>query len=255
MEELKPNQFRISSQYLRFSMGQASRILGGSMLTKSVGTRLYASPEQLESSTYDFKSDVYSLAIVLHRLFNPTYTHMETVRMLEQIRNGNLRDGFMEYFDVMSENLKKALDRSPKNRPDLETIEKSLAVQCLKLFRELKFDHSSPTWLVFKDLEDNLLGVGTTLGLFEANLAIEGETGHKPISMMVWHDEVLIFHEAETKSKVSFNIKNYTLITHKKRKIIALKSSVKSDLTLMFRSLDDLEMFLLYATDQGCLIY
>lgn len=225
------------------------------MLTRSVGTRLYASPEQLESSTYDFKSDVFSFAIILQRLFNPTYTNMETVRMLEQVRKGNLKDSFIEYFDLMSETLKKALHNEPKHRPDLETIEKNLSVQCLKLFRELKFDHSSPTWQVFTNREDNKLGVGTTMSIFEANLAIEGESGHKMTTLMVWHDEVLVFFEAETKSRVGFNVKNYTLITHKKRKIIALKSAIKSDLTLMFKSLDDLEMFLLYAIDQGCLIY
>lgn len=225
------------------------------MLTRSVGTRLYASPEQLETSTYDFKSDVYSLAIVLLRVFSPTYTSMETIRLLEQVRNGNLREGFMEYFDLMGPVLKKALDRDPKQRPDLETIEKCLAAQCIKLFRELRFDYDSPAWAVFKSQEDNSLEVGTTMTLFEVHLVIEGEPGHKSTTLMIWHDEVLTFLGSETKSKLSFSVRDYTLITHKKRKAIALKSSIKSDLTLIFQSLEDLEMFLLYAADQGCLIY
>lgn len=225
------------------------------MLTKSVGTRLYASPEQLESSTYDFKSDIYSLGIVLQRIFNPTYTQMETLKMIEQVRNGVLRDSFMEYFDIMAETLKKTLDSDANQRPDLETLEKCLAAQCIKLFRELRFDYASQAWQVFKNLEDNLLAVGTTMTLFMVNLAIEGETGHKTTTLMVWQNEVLPFFDCDTKSKLSFNMNDYTLITHKKRKIIALKSSIKSDLTIMFQSLDDLEMFVLYASDQGCQIY
>jgi serine/threonine protein kinase len=236
-------------------MGHASRALGGSMLTKSVGTRLYASPEQLECSNYDYKSDIYSLAIVLQRLFNPTYTHMETIKMIEQVRNGTIRESFMDYYDLMGATLKKAVDKDPKQRPELEAIEKCMAAQCIKLFRELRYDHSSANSAIFKNLQDNPLAVGTTMSLFEVNLAIEGEAGHRVATLLVWHGEVLPFFEGESKSKLSFNIKDYTLITHKKRKIIGLKCSLKSDLTLMFQSLDDLDMFLLYAMDQGCLIY
>lgn len=234
-------------------MAKNSRILGGSMLTRSVGTRMYASPEQLESSKYDFKSDIYSLGIILVRIFTPTYTQMETIRLIEKLRSGQFSDSFTDYLDVAGPVINKALNVDSKNRPELEEIEKALAIQCIKTFKELRFDHNSASYSVFK--ENSGIKIGLTMSLFAVSMVIEGEQSQRPAILMLRNNEVLIFFENEVKSKLSFSPKDYTFFTHKKRRIVSLKSSIKSELTLIFQSLDDLEMFLTFSEEQGTIVY
>ncbi|KAH0631944.1 hypothetical protein JD844_019856, partial [Phrynosoma platyrhinos] len=50
--------------------------------TSGVGTCLYASPEQLQGSHYDFKSDMYSLGVILFELFQPFGTEMERTKVI-----------------------------------------------------------------------------------------------------------------------------------------------------------------------------
>ena len=37
--------------------------------TEGIGTRLYASPEQLKTTDYNYKSDIYSLGLIIAELF------------------------------------------------------------------------------------------------------------------------------------------------------------------------------------------
>ena len=55
--------------------------------TSNLGTAIYASPEQLNSFQYDYKTDLYSLGIVIFELFHPHKTLME-----KQINIKNLRE-------------------------------------------------------------------------------------------------------------------------------------------------------------------
>eukprot|EP00523_Entomoneis_sp_CCMP467_P006287 CAMPEP_0168731760 /NCGR_PEP_ID=MMETSP0724-20121128/7426_1 /TAXON_ID=265536 /ORGANISM="Amphiprora sp., Strain CCMP467" /LENGTH=1205 /DNA_ID=CAMNT_0008778767 /DNA_START=45 /DNA_END=3663 /DNA_ORIENTATION=+ len=54
--------------------------------TAGVGTRLYASPEQTEGSSYDSSTDVFSLGIMLFELCYPMYTGMERNICLTKLR-------------------------------------------------------------------------------------------------------------------------------------------------------------------------
>lgn len=59
-------------------------------LTSGVGTKTYASPEQLKSVTYDEKSDIFSLAIIFFELFYPFQTQMERSLALRQLKEKKL---------------------------------------------------------------------------------------------------------------------------------------------------------------------
>ncbi|RUS73257.1 hypothetical protein EGW08_018976, partial [Elysia chlorotica] len=57
--------------------------------TSGVGTSAYASPEQLEGSLYDSKSDMFSLGVILFEIFHVFSTEMERVKSIEKIRRKN----------------------------------------------------------------------------------------------------------------------------------------------------------------------
>lgn len=59
-------------------------------LTSGVGTKTYASPEQLKSVIYDEKSDIFSLAIIFFELFYPFQTLMERSLILRQLKEKKL---------------------------------------------------------------------------------------------------------------------------------------------------------------------
>lgn len=54
--------------------------------TSGVGTHAYASPEQLKDGFMDFKSDIFSLGIILFELYHPFSTTMERSKGIESLR-------------------------------------------------------------------------------------------------------------------------------------------------------------------------
>ncbi len=54
--------------------------------TVGVGTRAYASPEQMRGSDYDASTDVFSLGLILFELCYPMYTSMERCKEFTGIR-------------------------------------------------------------------------------------------------------------------------------------------------------------------------
>jgi len=69
---------------------EPSKIPNGS-LTAGVGTAIYSAPEQLESSSYDQSSDIYSFGMLFVEMLLPKFsTGMERVKVLSEVRNGNL---------------------------------------------------------------------------------------------------------------------------------------------------------------------
>ncbi|KAG8433076.1 hypothetical protein GDO86_017381 [Hymenochirus boettgeri] len=66
----------------------------GSTHTSGVGTCLYAAPEQLKGSHYDFKSDMYSVGIIFFELFQPFGTEMERTQVLTALRSGSVPSEF-----------------------------------------------------------------------------------------------------------------------------------------------------------------
>ncbi|XP_053550945.1 eukaryotic translation initiation factor 2-alpha kinase 1 isoform X2 [Bombina bombina] len=87
------------------------------MLTSGVGTCLYAAPEQLKGSQYDFKSDMYSLGVILLELFQPFGTEMERTEVLRSLGNGHIPKSFEEQWPIQSNYAKLLTSPDCSKRP------------------------------------------------------------------------------------------------------------------------------------------
>ncbi|XP_053131934.1 eukaryotic translation initiation factor 2-alpha kinase 1 isoform X2 [Hemicordylus capensis] len=85
--------------------------------TSGVGTCLYASPEQLQGSQYDFKSDMYSLGVVLLELFQPFGTEMERTDVLMGLRNGHIPLSFSRKWPKQTKYVKLLTSKVSSYRP------------------------------------------------------------------------------------------------------------------------------------------
>ncbi|XP_077358144.1 eukaryotic translation initiation factor 2-alpha kinase 1-like isoform X1 [Festucalex cinctus] len=85
--------------------------------TTGVGTFVYASPEQLRSSHYDSKSDMYSIGVLALELFQPFGTEMERVRTLGDLREGKMPDSFSNRWPVLANYILQLTSTEPSVRP------------------------------------------------------------------------------------------------------------------------------------------
>ncbi|XP_061519957.1 eukaryotic translation initiation factor 2-alpha kinase 1 [Phycodurus eques] len=91
--------------------------LSDSPHTMGVGTFVYASPEQLKSSHYDSKSDMYSIGVLALELFQPFGTEMERVRTFGDLREGKIPDSFSSRWPVLANYILKLTSHEPSVRP------------------------------------------------------------------------------------------------------------------------------------------
>ncbi|XP_076856363.1 eukaryotic translation initiation factor 2-alpha kinase 1 isoform X2 [Brachyhypopomus gauderio] len=85
--------------------------------TTGVGTFVYASPEQLEGSHYDLKSDMYSVGVVAVELFQPFGTEMERVHTLGDLRHGEVPNTLCEDWPVLTKYVRLLTSPDPSLRP------------------------------------------------------------------------------------------------------------------------------------------
>nr|XP_023011887.1 eukaryotic translation initiation factor 2-alpha kinase [Leptinotarsa decemlineata] len=84
--------------------------------TIDVGTHLYMSPEQLESRSYNYKVDIYSLGIILFELLVPFSTEMERGKMLSNLKKNKFPEDFQQKFPNEYDLLQNMLCKEPNKR-------------------------------------------------------------------------------------------------------------------------------------------
>lgn len=95
--------------------------------TAGVGTRSYASPEQMKGSDYDSSTDVYSLGIMLFEILYPMYTGMERNICLSRLRDNksfpnDWEDSVGRIFPTMKGLITAMLSESPLARPSAKSV-------------------------------------------------------------------------------------------------------------------------------------
>ncbi|XP_075686369.1 eukaryotic translation initiation factor 2-alpha kinase 1 isoform X2 [Rhinoderma darwinii] len=98
--------------------------------TSGVGTCMYAAQEQLKGSHYDFKSDMYSVGVILLELFHPFWTEMERNEVLTALSSAIISESFETQWPVQSKYVKLLTSADCSLRPSAEEMLKS------ELFRE-----------------------------------------------------------------------------------------------------------------------
>ncbi|XP_059682270.1 eukaryotic translation initiation factor 2-alpha kinase 1 [Gavia stellata] len=99
--------------------------INGLMHTSGVGTCLYASPEQLQGSHYDFKSDMYSMGVILLELFQPFGTEMERTEVLTHLRNGQIPHTFYKKWPIQAKYVKLLTSQRSTERPTAAQLRES----------------------------------------------------------------------------------------------------------------------------------
>ncbi|XP_052536484.1 eukaryotic translation initiation factor 2-alpha kinase 1 isoform X3 [Tympanuchus pallidicinctus] len=99
--------------------------INGLTHTSGVGTCLYASPEQLQGSDYDFKSDMYSLGVILLELFQPFGTEMERAEVITNVRNGHIPRNFYKKWPVQAKYVKLLTSQASTERPSAAQLRDS----------------------------------------------------------------------------------------------------------------------------------
>ncbi|KAM6114238.1 eukaryotic translation initiation factor 2-alpha kinase 1 [Pterocles gutturalis] len=99
--------------------------INGLTHTSGVGTCLYASPEQLQGSHYDFKSDMYSMGVILLELFQPFGTEMERTKVLTHLRNGQIPHTFCKKWPVQAKYVKLLTSQRSTERPTAAQLRES----------------------------------------------------------------------------------------------------------------------------------
>ena len=99
-------------------------------MTKSVGTRTFASPEQLKADKehFDYRSDIFSLGLVYLLLFHPMKTLMEQHNVIRDAKNGKVPSDLQNDLLEIANLIVRMLSNKPSERPTLAEISRQIHV-------------------------------------------------------------------------------------------------------------------------------
>jgi len=107
--------------------------------TTGVGTSTYAAPEQLQTSVYNAKCDVYSLGVILFELFQHYQTEMERYRSLCDLRNGLIPDVMYERWAIQTKYIELMTSNKPELRPSAtELLSSELFISKDQIIEDLR---------------------------------------------------------------------------------------------------------------------
>ena len=100
-----------------------SKNINDTKLTGELGSTLYSSPEQLMGNEYDYRTDIYSLGIILFELLNNFTTEMEKNIEITKLKNDNLDklNNETKYVDELKF-IKILINPDYKKRPNTQKI-------------------------------------------------------------------------------------------------------------------------------------
>lgn len=165
---------------------------GNSKLTRGLGTKAFAAPEQMASSSYDQKVDIYSLGLIFLVLFWPTETLSERYTMLRLCREQGPAKEFAQKHPEIAALIKAMTSADPASRPDIEEL------MALPMF-QLNFNSEINERV--KERLDNR----------EVKVKL-GEKGKCKIRYVrIIGDNLLLYNEkADSKAKLCYNLKECT---------------------------------------------
>eukprot|EP00057_Strongylocentrotus_purpuratus_P004488 XP_003728812.1 PREDICTED: eukaryotic translation initiation factor 2-alpha kinase 1 [Strongylocentrotus purpuratus] len=90
--------------------------------TSGIGTETYAAPEQLDGTTYDNKSDMYSMGLILFELYHPFGTGMERHKCLQKLRKGNIPEELQKRWPVQHSAIQCLTRQDSQERPSASDL-------------------------------------------------------------------------------------------------------------------------------------
>jgi serine/threonine protein kinase len=104
-------------------------------ITRSIGTRMFASPEQwmADKESFDYRADIFSLGVIFLLLFHPMSTHMERTNIIKDSKEGKTPENLDKELPEIAEIIKRMLSLDPNARPSIDRI-----IQELKLPNEIR---------------------------------------------------------------------------------------------------------------------
>ncbi|NXS79653.1 NEK2 kinase, partial [Erpornis zantholeuca] len=134
--DLKPaNVFLDSKQNVKLGDFGLARILdrNSNLANTFVGTPYYMSPEQMNYSSYNEKSDIWSLGCLVYELcaLSPPFTACNQKELAEKIKEGKFRRIPYRYSDELNNLLREMLHVKDFCRPSVEDILKHPLIEDL----------------------------------------------------------------------------------------------------------------------------